>query len=519
MKRQIRCALVALGSLVGLAFAGSALGAYTPRLEITPGNFETGGTGTTTLRVSQAPTDEPTARITIYAPLGYTATLNQAIGTTLGQARGRLIVGALGGAIQDVTGNVVVADPAQHVQSATLCTGTATHTAVWTFNLTLATGQALQPVPVFVDAITAGPEASFATYRIQTCLPSPDVPEAQGGATLGAKLVEIQFGVGVFTNPPSQGAYPWAGIFTPYTPGTATVNAAGTVESRAEVRQRLLLVLNQPTFNTTTRNVTLAGSLTENGQPIGGISVQILAGTSATALARVTTARTDANGQYRVTLRAAPNVRTMFFRTRAGSPPRDNPAGCTVTAPTIPGVRCVTATAQGFDVMNRAVVSFQVAPGTPTRPGGGCENGTARRDVFRGTARNDCFRGLGGNDRLIGGSGNDRLLGGAGKDLLTGDVGNDRLDGGADGDLMTGGIGRDSLIGGPGDDQFDGGVGDDALAGGPGVDRFNGGFGNDRIASSDGRNETVNCGPGRDTVRADRGDRLIGCERVTRVGT
>src|SRR5437763_632595 len=41
--------------------------------------------------------------------------------------------------------------------------------------------------------------------------------------------------------------------------------------------------------------------------------------------------------------------------------------------------------------------------------------------------------------------------------------------------------------------------------------------GNDRISSANGVAETVRCGSGRDMVRADRSDRLIGCERVKRV--
>lgn len=43
-----------------------------------------------------------------------------------------------------------------------------------------------------------------------------------------------------------------------------------------------------------------------------------------------------------------------------------------------------------------------------------------------------------------------------------------------------------------------------------------GGAGNDRIHANDGHTDRVNCGPGRDTVWADRSDRLVGCEIVHR---
>lgn len=40
------------------------------------------------------------------------------------------------------------------------------------------------------------------------------------------------------------------------------------------------------------------------------------------------------------------------------------------------------------------------------------------------------------------------------------------------------------------------------------------GAGNDRIHANDGHTDRVNCGPGRDTVWADRSDRLSGCEVI-----
>jgi hypothetical protein len=98
----------------------------------------------------------------------------------------------------------------------------------------------------------------------------------------------------------------------------------------------------------------------------------------------------------------------------------------------------------------------------------------------RGTAGNDVLRGTGGNDRLFGLGGADTLRGLAGNDLLDGGAGNDRLFGDA------------------------------------GLDTYVGGAGNDTISAADGRAETVSCGAGRDSVRADRRDRLRGCEVVRR---
>ena len=73
-----------------------------------------------------------------------------------------------------------------------------------------------------------------------------------------------------------------------------------------------------------------------------------------------------------------------------------------------------------------------------------------------------------------------------------------------------------SLSGGRGDDQIDGGGGNDRLDGGPGIDRFNAGPGNDFVSARDHHRESVNCGRGRDRVRADRNDKLVGCEKRVR---
>ncbi len=142
--------------------------------------------------------------------------------------------------------------------------------------------------------------------------------------------------------------------------------------------------------------------------------------------------------------------------------------------------------------------------------------GRAGADRLRGLAGNDTLLGGAGADRLLGGAGNDRLLGGAGKDRLLGGAGKDRLLGGAGNDRLLGGAGRDRLEGGRGNDTLLGGAGADRLRGGAGRDRFEGGPGNDTIKAADGISETIRCGPGRDTVRADHGDRLTGCERVSR---
>jgi Tol biopolymer transport system component len=95
--------------------------------------------------------------------------------------------------------------------------------------------------------------------------------------------------------------------------------------------------------------------------------------------------------------------------------------------------------------------------------------------------------------------------------------GNDKLSGGKGDDALYGGSGNDRLVGGSGADYLAGGSGRDRLVGGPGRNRIVGGGGNDSINSANGVREMVDCGFGRDSVKADRRDILSGCERVRRV--
>jgi Ca2+-binding RTX toxin-like protein len=111
------------------------------------------------------------------------------------------------------------------------------------------------------------------------------------------------------------------------------------------------------------------------------------------------------------------------------------------------------------------------------------------------------YRGTSGADRIIvdrgpadvrGGSGNDRL----GAQSFAGGV------------VFSGGVGNDRIAGNRGDDRITGDSGRDTIFGAEGRDRIN---------ARDGSTDTIACGPGRDTVTADRRDRVRrDCERVSR---
>lgn len=128
-------------------------------------------------------------------------------------------------------------------------------------------------------------------------------------------------------------------------------------------------------------------------------------------------------------------------------------------------------------------------PTEPLRPGGclALVVGSEAADTLSGAAIAEVVLALGGDDDVRGAGGHDCLVGGPGRDNVRGEAGSDRL------------------AGGPGGDR---------LFGGPGVNAYDAGPGRDFIDAGNAKGELVHCGPGRDRVRADRGDVLRGCEVV-----
>ncbi|QIN81389.1 hypothetical protein GBA63_01175 [Rubrobacter tropicus] len=97
-------------------------------------------------------------------------------------------------------------------------------------------------------------------------------------------------------------------------------------------------------------------------------------------------------------------------------------------------------------------------------------------------------------------------LGGGGDNTLRGTDGADRI---------AGFNGEDALYGGSGDDALYGGAGKDEIYAGDGGDDVLAGAGDDFIESKDGAVDRVGCGPGDDSISADREDLVSpDCESV-----
>lgn len=341
MKRTLRLVAVSAVALGTLALAAPALAAYTsPRLRILNPDEKTSGGGRVTIQFAQAREDDATFRLQFHVPVGYTTSLIPTAGQDLGTAAAVVNATAISpDALVPVEGRIVgdTYDATRYPQGAA-CTGDPNIAGVWRLELTAA-GQTLV-VPMYIQPITSGPLATIAQARLTACLPSPYPEAGPARAALGAKLISATLNVrGVFTNPTTGGAYRWRVLATPWTPNSATVNAAGTVEIQAldTIPVNLSLVVRA---NHRLNRVTVTGRLAENGVGAGGVPVQILRNGRL-----VRTVRATASGAYSAIFRVRPGRYT--FRTRATKASADlGGAGCTPTF----GVTCLAGSSSSFIV-------------------------------------------------------------------------------------------------------------------------------------------------------------------------
>jgi hypothetical protein len=229
MRKTIRFALLVGASFASLAFAGTALAAFSPKLIVTGATPQAAaGGGAVRIGAIVGSSDDPTAKASIYVPTGYQVNTTTAVGTKLGDVTATAAAADLGGAVLPLTGELDVAAP--DAAAAAQCQ--TTDVQMWNLKLTAA-GQTLN-VPVHLVQANASESASGYSYRLVICLPPPDVPAGTPGrAQFGAKLLSATFGVSAITQPTAAGDFRWTSLWTPYNPGKGTANAAGSVETQA----------------------------------------------------------------------------------------------------------------------------------------------------------------------------------------------------------------------------------------------------------------------------------------------
>lgn len=251
MKRSKLVAFVVVG-VAALWFSSSALASYAPKLVVS----STDVGGDVQLGVVVAGADDPTAKVSIYVPAGYTVAT--AAPGKLGDVTATAAAADLAGAVLPLTGELDAVTPdATTSAEAQLCGVTPTQT--WSLNVSAA-GQSLN-IPVFVVA-TTGPEQAAGPTKLVVCLPPPDVPVGTPGrAVFGAKLLSATFTSSAIKEPTASGDSRWTSLWTPYTPGAGTANAAGSVETQSI--RHLPVILH---FNSTRKRVVTHKTVRVNGK-------------------------------------------------------------------------------------------------------------------------------------------------------------------------------------------------------------------------------------------------------------
>ena len=326
-------------AIAALALASPAAAAYaTPKLlvtEVSP---------SVTISYAQSATDDPTAKLTFYAPSGYSASLRQPAGQTIGTVTAQGTAADLGGALLPLTGTVQVraaggtylsgTTQVPIATAATQCTGTATHTAYWVLVLQTS-GQTLE-VPVFVDRVPAAPESAFASSKIQACLPPS-----------GFKLTEVDLKVrNVFTGAAS-GQPRWRVLATPYNPGTGTPNAAGSVEAQSVIGFPRSVTLRNPAVKEARGTVTLELGGVANLP--GAATLRLYRGAKSPSSPSVVLAKSGSAYSGTLRIKQTGKAQVVFLQARA-----------TLAAGTVPcmptfGLPCLSATRAAVAVRSNTV--------------------------------------------------------------------------------------------------------------------------------------------------------------------
>ena len=358
MSRTIRTLVLGLVGAFALSGAGTALAAYTsPRLTVSDA-----GTALT-INYTVSATDDPTAKLTFYAPTDYSATLTQPAGQTIGTVTAQGTAADLGGALLPLTGTVQARAAAGTYLSgttqvpiaaaATQCTGTATHTAYWVLILQAA-GQTLE-LPVFVDSPAAPPApgasaSAFASSSIQACLPPPDVPAGTPGrATFGFKLTQVDFQVNNIYSTAGTGQPRWRVLATPYNPGRGTPNAAGSVEAQSVIGFPRTVTLRKPAVKAVAGFVTLRIGGVANLPEGAPATLRLFRGAKSASAGSIVLRKSDSAFSGSLRIKQTRKAQVVFLQVRA-----------TVAAGTVPctatfGVPCLSATRAAVAVRSNTV--------------------------------------------------------------------------------------------------------------------------------------------------------------------
>jgi len=274
-------------------------------------------------------------RFVTYLPAGYTVNTLVPPGTRVGTFEALYYTKSIPFDFADVA--LKAGDPATLPgDPAAQACAPGTHAAFWT--ATFKVGKSSVTIRFYVDP-TAGAETALGAFKLVSCLASPYVLVAQGGAPGGLQfdIIAVALTGSVVTDPAAAGNFLWRSLVTPYNAGTGTLNAAGTFEARTHVLIPHVLTAHAR-YVRKTKTVIVTGKLTALGQPRAGIRVEV----DATGKGQLLGSdwgkvRTHADGTYSLhrRVRPGPRARTLTIDVYPPGPGRGPcvdppvaPAGC-----------------------------------------------------------------------------------------------------------------------------------------------------------------------------------------------
>jgi hypothetical protein len=305
MKHTIRLVVTAAAAGLALAFAGSALAAFTPKLVVVAPNFP--GAGPAVSFSLSVPSDANTGKVQIYVPTGYqlnAPTPPRKVGNVTAASFTAADNGNQALPMKGQITAVQFSDPTIVAQQQS-CDGTTSHAAAWLMQLS-GGGQSLT-IPIYVDH-TTGNKTTFGLYTMTMCLPPSDVAQGTAGrAPVGARLTSLLFDLSAFTNPAKTGQFTWRSVWTPYQAGNGQLNTAGNVEADGIVRLPTAINLNAKVIRTqrltktqsiVRQLISVTGNVFENHIGIGNVLVRVHALNSKGHLVHLGQIRTRSDGSF-----------------------------------------------------------------------------------------------------------------------------------------------------------------------------------------------------------------------------
>jgi hypothetical protein len=323
-----RFSVVGVSAAAALALTGAAPSASpSPAAQLIAGTVPAKTGGGVVLDVLPSEDAPAPAQLVYYVPAGFVVNTSVAPGTAVGELIAFYYTKSIPFDFADVT--VKAGDPATLPgDPAAQACAPGPHAAFWT--ATFKVSKNAVTIRFYVDP-TTGAETSLGAFKLVSCLASPYILPAQGGAPGGLQydLIAFHFSHLIVTDPTS-GSFLWRMLVTPYNAGTGTMNTAGAFEARTHVDIPHVLTAHAR-YLPKTKTVLVTGKLTALGQPRAGVRVWIASGLNDWGKVR-----TKADGSYSFRHRVLPGKRArtlgvdayLIIARGACTDPPVAPAGC-----------------------------------------------------------------------------------------------------------------------------------------------------------------------------------------------